>query len=97
MYARVTSVMVQPGKMDESVQTIQDSVVPVMKQQKGFKGYLLLTDSNTNKATAVTLWETEADMVTGENSGFYREQIAKIAKLIAGPPTTEHFAVRDQL
>jgi heme-degrading monooxygenase HmoA len=89
--------MGQPGKLDEAVQTVQESIVPVMKQQTGFKGYLLLADPNTNKSLSITIWDTEADMTTGEGSGYYREQIAKVASLLAGPPTMEHFEVRVQL
>lgn len=96
MYARVTTSMAQPGKMDEAVQIVQESIVPVMKQQQGFKGYLLIADANTNKSISITLWDTEADMTTGESSGYYREQIAKVASVLTGSPTMEHFEVRIQ-
>ena len=97
MHARVVTCQVQSGKMDEVVTITRDSIIPAAKQQKGFKSYLGLTDRNTNKGIGVTLWETEADMTAGEDSGYYREQIAKIAPILAGPPTTEHYEVTVQV
>lgn len=97
MHARVVTVQIQPGKTDEAISIYRDSVVPVGKQQKGFKGALLLADSNTSKAISVTLWETEADMKAGETSGYYQEQIAKFAGVFAGPPVGEHYEVSVQV
>jgi len=97
MHARVSTVQIQPGKTDEAISIYRDSVVPVGKQQKGFKGALLLADPNTGKAISVTLWETEADMKAGETSGYYQEQIAKFASVFAGPPVGEHYEVSVQV
>ena len=93
MYARVTVGLAQADKLSESLDLVKNSVVPAMKQQKGFAGYLALSDPNTNKIISITLWETEADMTAGETSGYYREQTAKMAGLLAGTPTREHFEV----
>ncbi|MFQ6050638.1 MAG: antibiotic biosynthesis monooxygenase family protein [Candidatus Hydrothermarchaeota archaeon] len=97
MHARVVTVQIQPGKMEETISLYRDSVVPAAKQQQGFKGALLLTDSNTGKALSIVLWETEADMKVTEASGYFQEQIAKFAALFAAPPVTEHYEVRVQV
>ena len=96
MHARVTISMAQSGKIDEAISIVQDAIVPAAKQQKGFKGYLGLTDRNTGKNMTITLWETEADMTACEDSGYYREQLATVAQLLAEPPTIEHFEVTIQ-
>ncbi len=96
MHARVTTVSVHPGKLDETASIIQTSVAPVMKQQQGFKGWLLLTDSNKNKVVSITLWETISDMTEGELSGYYQDQIEQLIYHAAGPHTVEHFEVRNQ-
>lgn len=41
----------------------------------------------------MTLWETEEDLKAGENSGYFREQVAKFGPLLLGPPTREVFIV----
>ena len=96
MYARVTTTQLQPGKTEEAIRIYRDSVVPAAKQQQGFKGVFLLTDPNTGKGLSITLWETESEMGAGETSGYYQEQIAKFAPLLAGPPTREGYEVSVQ-
>ena len=93
MYARVVIAEVQPGKMSEASNIFRDSIKPAAKQQKGYKGGYFLTDAKTGKAMSIALWETEADMTAGESSDYLREQVAKIAPVLAAPPITEHYEV----
>ncbi len=97
MHARLVTVQIQPGKIDEAISIYRDSVMPAVKQQKGFKGAFLLTDRNTGKGVSATLWETEADLKAGEASGFYQEQIAKFGGVFAAPPAREHYEVSVQV
>lgn len=93
MYARITSVPIQPGKTEAAIKLIQDSVAPVLQHQAGFKGWYLLTDSVKNKIMSITLWETEADLKEGQFSPAYQEQIAKLSSLAAGPPAIEQYNI----
>ena len=93
MHARVVTSQSQSGRQDEALAIVRDSIIPAAKQQKGFKSYLGLTNRETGKNITITLWETEDDMIAGETGGYYQEQIAKVAPLLAGPPTTEHYEV----
>ena len=98
MHARVTFVQIAPGKLDEAVDRYRDSVLPAAEQQKGFKGlYLLtLTDRSVGKGISITLWETEADMLAGENSGYYQQQLAKFKDVFGAPPVREAYEVSVQ-
>jgi len=96
MHARVTTVQIRPDKMDEAIGIYRDSVTPAAQQQKGFKGVLLLTDRNTGKGISVTLWETEADMTTGESSGYFQQQLAKFKDIFGAPPVREQYEVSVQ-
>jgi len=96
MFARLAICLFQPGKMDEAIKIYRDSIVPAAKKQKGLKSIYMLTDKNTGKAISIAMWNTEADMMAGEASGYYREQVAKEAPLLALPPTTERYEVSVQ-
>ncbi len=96
MYARVVTVQIQPDKSDEAIRIYRDSVVPAAKQQRGFKGLYDLVDPKTGKGLSIALWDTEADMVAGEASGYLREQLAKFAAMFTAPPTTERYQVAVQ-
>ncbi len=93
MYARVTTVQVQPGKIDDGIQIFRDAVLPAAQQQPGFKGVLQLVDRSNNKSIGITLWETEDDMKAGEASGYYQQQIAKVAPLLTAQPVRETYEV----
>jgi heme-degrading monooxygenase HmoA len=96
MYARVTTAIAKPDKFDEVLKIIRDSILPAAKKQKGFKGFYDLADRNTGKGILIVLWDSEADMKAGESSGYYREQVAKVASLLVGAPTMERFEVSVQ-
>ncbi len=98
MHARVTTGQIQPGKMNELVSIYRDSILPATKQQQGNRGAFVLTDSNTGKVIAISLWETEADATaTGAGSAYVQEQFAKLAQAVAGQPTLEQYEVSVQV
>ncbi len=96
MDARVTIAQVQPGKMDEGIQIVRDSLLPAPKQQPGFNGLWQLVDHSNKKTIAIPLWETEADLLAGETSGHYQAQIAKVASLLTAQPVREAYEVSVQ-
>ena len=91
MHVRAVTVQIQPGKIQETIDVYNDSVVTAAKAQKGFQGAYLMTDATSGKGLSITVWESEADMLAGETSGYFQEQIGKFASLFAGPPTREHY------
>jgi heme-degrading monooxygenase HmoA len=96
MYARVTFATAQPDKVDAAIGVVRDSILPAAKKQKGFKGLFHLGNRDTGKGIVIVMWNTEADMMAAESSGFYRQQVAKVAPLLAGPTTMEHYEVSVQ-
>jgi heme-degrading monooxygenase HmoA len=93
MYVRVTTIQLQPGKVDEAVRIYQESVIPAAKQQAGFQSTSLLVDRAANKGIALTYWASEADMKANEASGYYQEQVAKFGALLAAAPVREAYEV----
>ena len=91
MHVRAVTVQVQPGKMQETIDVYNDQVVPAAKAQKGFQGAYLMTDATSGKGLSITVWESEADMIAGETSGYYQEVISKFASVFSGPPVREHY------
>jgi len=90
MYARIVTAQISPDKVAEGLQLWQDSVVPAVKEQKGFKSGRLFVDRKTGKIVTVGLWETEADMQATAGA-FVQEQLAKFASLFTAPPVVEHY------
>ena len=93
MHARVVTIQIQPGKMQEAID-LYGGVVPAARGQKGFQGAYMMTDAGSGKALSITVWESEADMLAGESSsGYYQEQLAKFGSLMVGSPNLDHYEV----
>lgn len=84
---------VLPANMEEAVRIYRDSVIPAAKEERGFRGALMLTDQNTGVGVSVTLWESEADMYASEASGFYHEKLNKLDALFISAPIRKHYEV----
>ncbi|MEY2689842.1 MAG: hypothetical protein RL375_4041 [Pseudomonadota bacterium] len=93
MFARTVVLQARIDKGPETNAIFRDSVLPAARQQHGFMGGYLLSNLETGKAMTITLWETEADLQAGENSGYFKQQIEKFAPMLVGPPVREIYKV----
>ena len=93
MHARAVMVPVDPGKLDDMLKIWEESVLPAAKSHQGFKGALVLGDRATGDGVSITLWDSEADMIAGESSGYYQEQLAKFGSIFTGKPDLKHYEV----
>jgi quinol monooxygenase YgiN len=91
VYARVVTNQIQPGKIDQWLALISDSVVPALKDQDGFLGFVALVDREHDKTVGYSMWESEAALAVSESSGHYQAQIAKLGTVLASPPARETY------
>ena len=96
MRARVTSFHLDPNMTDSGIVLLEKGVVPKLTMQKGFRGFLALSNTE-GKAVTISLWETEADMTATESTEWYQTQVAKAAPLFSDEPELEHYEVRINL
>ncbi len=89
-HARVNTRHIQSGKMDQAIQTYQDSTVPRVRGQQGSTGGLVLTDRGTGKVIAISLWASESDMDAAAPSG-------NVDDISVGPPTREIYEVSAEI
>ncbi len=95
MYARMTTIRTQPGKLVQAIGIARDYIAPHAKEQPGFKSLITLTDAESEEIVFISLWETEEALVAGENSGYYEDQIGKLSSVSAGTAVRENFEVND--
>ena len=93
MYAQVSRIQIQKGKIEEAIIIFESSVLPLVRQQKGFKKFFLLVDRIANQVIVTNLWENEADITGLLESGFYQEQVAKFAAIFDGGPERNVYEV----
>ena len=82
---------IQSEKIQEAIDIANHSVAYAAKAQQGFRGIYFMTNAASGNFLALSVWETEADMLASESDGFYREQFAKVGALMAGPPEFDHY------
>lgn len=93
MYARATTIRTQPGKVGEAINIARESIAPHAKEQQGFKGLLALASSDAEEVVFLSLWETEADLKAGEDSGYYEDQLGKLSSIFTGRALREVYEV----
>ncbi len=93
MDGTVTTIQLKSGTMDEAIRVYQDSVVSVLKQQKGLMHAYMTTDRSRDKVVIFAVWETDAQARAFESSGEWQRQVAKIAPLLVGQPTREVYEI----
>lgn len=93
MFARVTTVDVQPSNADQLSSLYEANVLPVIKAQQGNQGVYLLVDRATGHGISITLWDNQANAQAYESNGTYREQVAKVAQFFTSPPSLATYEV----
>jgi hypothetical protein len=78
MHARLISFSgADPEKRDNAIQTIRETVIPMLRQYDGFAGYIALYDQQNQRAKAVLLWESEETAEAAEQTlGERRRKLA---------------------
>ena len=66
MHARVTTLQVDPSKIDDVVTNLRENQVPQFEQLEGYKGFTLLVDRGSGKVSGTTFWESEESMEASE-------------------------------
>ena len=85
-----------PINMEEAVRIYRGSVVPAAKEERGFRGALMLVDPYTGEAVSMSLWESEEDMRASEASGFYHRKLDQLDGLFISTPVRKHYEVSAQ-
>jgi len=93
MYAGVTSIQSDPDRVDELLAIYRDTVVPLVGQQPGQQGLLLLVDWSMGRSISIGLWDTEEDARAYETSGGFREAVAGFGDMFQSPPVREVYEV----
>lgn len=91
MYARVVTLYIKPDKVNDMNTLFQDTLLPLMKGQSGFKGIFVLNNPGEDKEVCMTLWEKLVDMETFNTH--YLDLVDEITPHLTEAPEVEIFHV----
>ena len=83
MVVRATEAEIDVVRMNphDAIEVFKQSVVPALHEQPGYEGcYVLLSDEG--KVLVLTFWESNQAARASRLSGFYVQQIEKLADLV---------------
>jgi heme-degrading monooxygenase HmoA len=69
MHARMSILEGPADQVDEGMRYVREQVLPLMQQQDGFKGFIVLNDRQSGKIIGVSFWESEQAMRASEEVG----------------------------
>ena len=93
MHARILKIQTEVERIPEAAMLFEESVIPLCKQQNGYKGGVFLSDRKSGQGIVITLWNTKEDMLTSERNRFFQEQVSKFISLFTAPPIREEYEV----
>ena len=93
MYARLLKIRTAADQIDAASMLFEESVLPLCKNQKGFKGGQFLADRKSGSGIILTFWESEEALHASEQSRFFQDQVTKFIGFFMAPPLRESYEV----
>jgi heme-degrading monooxygenase HmoA len=92
MYARVSTYVGPPHRLEEAVRLARESSLPLVRRLDGFLGMTYLVDRERGKAMTLTFWATEAAL---KRSDAAAERLRRESALRLGENVSEvsHYEV----
>ncbi|MGK5112013.1 MULTISPECIES: antibiotic biosynthesis monooxygenase [unclassified Geodermatophilus] len=94
MYARSTTLMTNPGSMDEAIAYMGDEVWPAMRDMDGCVGLSMMCDRESGRYIATSAWEDlQAMRASDEHVRPMREQMVERFGIGAGEPEVQEWEI----
>lgn len=93
MHVRLTRFQVRVERIEQALKIFRESVVPAIKNQKGYHGLYLFLNQKTGEGRVIGLYESEQDVIASDENHFYQEQLLKFMNFFTAPPVREDYEV----
>ena len=93
MHARVTTIQMDPARLDQAVAQVEEDDLPTWKNLDGFKGYTLLLDRSSGKVIGTSYWATKEQMQNSEDAVVESRQRAADTGGAKDAPQVERYEV----
>ncbi len=92
MYARMVTGQFKPEKLNYVTQTLEKEIIPLLRQQHGFKDEVTFFDEELKEMNAISFWENKQDLLKYERD-VYPKVHEKVADAFVSRPKAHDFEV----
>jgi heme-degrading monooxygenase HmoA len=93
VHARLSTIQMDPARIDETVSEFEEQDLPTIKQIGGFRGFTLLIDRTSGKVIGTSYWDSREQMDDSEAEGERARQRVAERGGSQSPPAVERFEV----
>jgi len=94
MYTWNVRMKLRPGCALEFRRLLEQKIIPLLREQKGFQDEITLVASKRNEAIAISFWDNQEN-ADAYNHVAYLDVLRALSKVIEGMPAVETFEVAD--
>ena len=90
MFARNVSIHLKSNMLSDYTRTFEKDVLPLLRQQKGSRDEITLSNPGSVDVIAISLWDTKTN-AEAYNTNTYPEVLKTVARMIDGTPKVQTF------
>jgi heme-degrading monooxygenase HmoA len=93
MHARLTTMTMDPGKIDAATKQLEEQDLPTFQELDGYRGFTLFADRSSGKVFGISYWDSEEQMKASEEAVKDARQRAADTGGASGAPQVERYEV----
>jgi hypothetical protein len=82
----------KPKSTDDFTRTLETDILPVLRQQAGFKDEISLVNADGTQALAISLWDRR-ESADAYSRNAYPQVLSSLAKVVEGTPEVVGYEV----
>jgi hypothetical protein len=90
MFARHVSIHLKSNMLSDYSRTFENDTLPLLRQQKGFKDEITLSNPGSPDVIAISLWDNKSNAET-YNTNTYPQVLRTFERMIDGAPKVQTF------
>ena len=85
MFTRNVTMHLKPNRVKQYTETLEKKVIPMLRNQKGFKDEISFVNRAGTEATGISMWNSKEDADAYDRTD-YKKVITALADVITGTP-----------
>lgn len=92
MFARIVTMRPRVGAADQLAKSLEEKILPMLRNQDGFKDEICLLNSDKKKAVVISFWERQ-EQAENYAATAYPQILATVKHLIEEAPIIKNYDV----